>query len=193
MSDQQNNETTEDEKPEGSAAEGESTDEAPEGDEGADETNKDESSEGNTEDGDNEEKLTPEQLRKALTTARSEAANYRVKLREAKEKLESAKTPEEVAEATAALTARINELERSVLVTNVAQGLDADQTAIITALAEAGKTEDELKAHAATLKKHAVPEVEHLDGGLDPTDDDDDSNDPAVLARRYGRGRNKKP
>jgi hypothetical protein len=59
-------------------------------------------------------------LRKKLTDANAEAANYRTKLRETEAKLSSAKTLEEFEAATSELRGQVEALERQILLNNVA-------------------------------------------------------------------------
>lgn len=186
MSDNGETNSTTDEKPEGSAAEGESTEEKPEGDAGDAGEGEGEKPEPKPED------ELPEWAKKELTKVRGEAANYRVKLREAQEALANAKTPEEFEAATAELTSQVATLERSLLIGSVATTfkLPPELAAVLK-----GDTEDELTAHAKELAKFVpVEEDEDVDlsGGLTPDERDDDPDDPAELARKYGRGRRKR-
>ncbi|WP_327292450.1 hypothetical protein [Streptomyces sp. NBC_01198] len=133
------------------------------------------------------EELPPEVLRKKLTDANAEAANYRTKLREAEDKLSKAKTVEEFETATADLKAKNAELERSLLVTKV-----AGKHELPAELAELLKGDDEaaLEEHAKKLAKlvgQAAPE--DLSGGLNPSDKDDGEMNPRKLAGRVGRRR----
>lgn len=130
------------------------------------------------------EELSAEALRTLLTNANAEAANYRVKAREAQEALAKAKTPEEFEAAKAEFTAKITELERTVLVSKVARDheLPADLAGVLS-----GATEAELVAHAKVLQKYVGKEAPgHLEGGLDPKDELLDSDDPRALAGAYG-------
>jgi hypothetical protein len=127
-----------------------------------------------------DEELPPEVLRKKLTDANAEAANYRTRLREAEQKLSEAKTPEEVAAAVADLTSKNAELERSLLVTKVASKYE-----LPAELAELLKGDDEaaLAKHAQTLAKFASPsDPESLSGGLTPGDSQE--FDPVAEARK---------
>ncbi|AWY07574.1 scaffolding protein [Streptomyces phage Yosif] len=127
----------------------------------------------------------PEWARKELTKARGEAANYRVKLREAEQSLANAKTPEEFEAARSELSTRIAELEHQVIVSEVARKFELpDELAPLLK----GSSKEELEAVAKTLQKYTVPAApESLGGGLDPSSDDDDEMDPRKLARRYRR------
>ncbi|ATI18710.1 scaffolding protein [Streptomyces phage Daudau] len=133
-----------------------------------------------------EETVPPEVLRKKLTDANAEAANYRTKLREAESKLSSAKTVEEFEAATAELKGQIEALERSILLRDVAAKYELPE-----ALAKrlTGTTPEELEADAKELQKLVAPAApETLSGGLDPEDNDEDF-DPvkAVYAARRNR------
>ncbi|MCG8926645.1 hypothetical protein [Lentzea sp. CC55] len=127
----------------------------------------------------------PAWARKKLEKANAQAASYRTQLREAQTSLENAKTPEEVAAATAALTEKVQELEHQLVREQVARKyeLPDELAALLT-----GKTADELEAVAKTLQKYAPagdPLV--LGGGLTPDDGDDGEMDPRKLARRTRR------
>lgn len=127
----------------------------------------------------------PDWAKKERTDLRAEAANYRVKLREAQDALKLAKSPEEVAAAAAEFQTRISELEQSVLVNDVARkaGLPAEAAARLR-----GTTEAELTADAEALKKLLAPAApESLSGGLDPSSKDDGEMDPRALARKTRR------
>lgn len=129
----------------------------------------------------------PEWARKELTSVRAEAANYRTRLREAEGKLSAAKTPEEVEAAVAELRTQNANLERSILVSKVANkhGLPQDLADVLK-----GADEAELEAHAKVLKKFAAAakaEPESLGGGLDPSTEDDGELDPRKLARHSRR------
>lgn len=130
----------------------------------------------------------PEWAQKELSSARAEAANYRVKLREAEQSLANAKSPEEVAAAIAELTDQNAKLERSLLVRDVAAEfkLPAELAEVLQ-----GNDIEALKEHAKKLAKFApadeefTPEV--LEGGLTPGSKDDTEMDPRALARRNRR------
>ncbi|MFD7677527.1 hypothetical protein [Streptomyces sp. NPDC060187] len=140
--------------------------------------------EGNTPEGEQttestEESVPADVLRKKLTDANAEAANYRTKLRETEAKLSSAKTVEEFEAATAELKGQVETLERQILLNNVAAKYE-----LPTALAKrlTGTTEAELEADAKELQKLVAPATpESLGGGLDP--DDGDDFDPVKAAR----------
>jgi exonuclease VII small subunit len=126
-----------------------------------------------------EESVPADVLRKKLTDANAEAANYRTKLRETEAKLSSAKTVDEFEAATAELKGQVEALERQILLNNVAAKYE-----LPTALAKrlAGATEAELEADAKELQKLVAPATpESLGGGLDP--DDGDDFDPVKAAR----------
>lgn len=122
----------------------------------------------------------PDWVKKELKDVRSEAANYRVQLREAQAKLEGAKTPEEFAAAIAEISTKNAELERSLMVTKV-----ASKHELPAELAELLKGDDEatLEAHAKTLAALITPkkDPESLTGGLSPLSSDDDF-DPVAAA-----------
>jgi exonuclease VII small subunit len=126
-----------------------------------------------------EEAVPADVLRKKLTDANAEAANYRTKLRETEAKLSAAKTVEEFEAATSELRGQIETLERTILLNNVAAKYE-----LPTALAKrlSGTTEAELEADAKELQKLVSPAApESLSGGLDP--DDKDDFDPVKAAR----------
>ncbi|MGW8630600.1 hypothetical protein [Streptomyces sp. NPDC055793] len=125
------------------------------------------------------ESVPPEVLRKKLTDANAEAANYRTKLRETEAKLSKAKTVEEFEAATAELRGQVEALERQILLNNVAAKyeLPAPLAKRLT-----GATEAELEADAKELQKLIVPAApESLSGGLSP--DDGEDFDPVKAAR----------
>ncbi|MFJ6680582.1 hypothetical protein [Streptomyces werraensis] len=132
-----------------------------------------------------EETVPPEVLRKKLTEANAEAANYRTKLRETEAKLSQAKTVEEFEAATSELRGQIEALERQILLNNVAAKYE-----LPAALAKrlSGTTEAELEADAKELQKLIVPAApESLSGGLTP--DDGDDFDPVKAAREARKRR----
>ncbi|MGW5130876.1 hypothetical protein [Streptomyces sp. NPDC004135] len=128
-----------------------------------------------------EESVPPEVLRKKLTDANAEAANYRTKLRETEAKLSNAKTLEEFEEATTELRGQIEALERTILLNDVARKYELPE-----ALAKrlTGTTSEELEADAKELQKLIAPQgaPESLAGGLTPEDGEDDF-DPVKAAR----------
>lgn len=132
-----------------------------------------------------EETVPPEVLRKKLTEANAEAANYRTKLRETEAKLSKAKTVEEFEAATSELRGQIEALERQILLNNVAAKYE-----LPAALAKrlSGTTEEELEADAKELQKLIVPAApESLSGGLTP--DDGEDFDPVKAAREARKRR----
>jgi hypothetical protein len=129
-----------------------------------------------------EESVPPEVLRKKLTDANAEAANYRTKLRETEAKLSSAKTVEEFEAATADLKGQIEALERTILLNNVVAKYELPE-----ALAKRlnGATPEELEADAKELQKLIAPsQPESLAGGLDPEDTEEFDPVKAVAAAR---------
>lgn len=130
----------------------------------------------------------PEWVRKSLTRANAEAANYRTRLREAEARLAEAKTPAEVEAALVELREKNAELERSIARSEVARrvGLPDELAQRLR-----GDTPQELEADAKALLRIAIPSTAPvaLRGGLDPSDEDDGETDPGKLARKYGRRR----
>ncbi|MET8111187.1 hypothetical protein [Streptomyces prasinus] len=127
-----------------------------------------------------EEVVPPEVLRKKLTDANAEAANYRTKLRETEAKLSSAKTLEEFEAATSELRGQVEALERQILLNDVAAKFELPP---VLAKRLTGTTKEELEADAKELQKHLSPaSPESLGGGLTPDDGDDDF-DPVAAAR----------
>jgi signal recognition particle GTPase len=139
-----------------------------------------------TEEQPKQEEVPADVLRKKLTDANAEAANYRTKLRETEAKLSSAKTVEEFESATAELKGQIETLERQILLRDVAAEFDLPET---LAKRLTGTTPEELKADAKELQKLVAPsQPESLAGGLNPEDNNEDF-DPvkaAQAARRKG-------
>lgn len=132
-------------------------------------------------------------LRKKLEDANAEAANYRVKLREAQAALKDAKTAEEFEAARTEFENKINELELDRDRRDVAEeaGIPAALRHLIV-----GSNREEMKAQAEVLKpflreegkREKLPSTPPR-GGLDPTNDDDGELDPAVLRREVRRRR----
>ncbi|AVO22492.1 scaffolding protein [Streptomyces phage Paedore] len=140
---------------------------------------------GSTEEKPSEESVPAEVLRKKLTDANAEAANYRTKLRETEAKLSSAKTVEEFEAAVNELRAQNEALERTILLNTVAAKyeLPAPLAKRLT-----GATAEELEADAKELQKLvAPPQPESLSGGLDPEDDEDFDPVKAVQSARRNR------
>jgi hypothetical protein len=139
-----------------------------------------------TEEKPTEESVPSDVLRKKLTDANAEAANYRTKLRETEAKLSSAKTVEEFEAATAELKGQIETLERSILLNNVAAKYELPP---VLAKRLAGATEEELEADAKELQKLVAPaQPQSLSGGLDPEEDADEF-DPVKAAQAARRSR----
>lgn len=128
----------------------------------------------------------PDWARKELTKVRGEAANYRVKLREAETALKDAKSVEEFEAARADLSNKIAELESALLRERVARKFELPDE---LASRLQGADEAALEADAKALQKFVTPAApESLSGGLDP-DEGDDGFDPvkAVQAARRSR------
>lgn len=115
-------------------------------------------------------------VRKELEDTRKEAAEKRVLNKELQDKLGSAKTPEEMQQATAAYETKARDLEIALAREKVARktGLSDDLVEFLT-----GKSEEELTAQAAKLAglkpaadaDPVVVTVQEPRGGLDPTHD----------------------
>ncbi|MFF4510598.1 hypothetical protein [Streptomyces mirabilis] len=139
-----------------------------------------------TEEKPTEESVPADVLRKKLTDANAEAANYRTKLRETEAKLSSAKTVEEFEAATTELRGQIDALERTILLNNVAAKYELPP---VLAKRLSGATEEELEADAKELQKLVAPEQpQSLSGGLDPEEDADEF-DPVKAAQAARRSR----
>lgn len=120
-------------------------------------------------------------VRKELEDTRKEAAEKRVLNKELQDKLGSAKSPEEVQQATAAYETKARELEIALAREKVARktGLSDELVEFLTA-----KTEEELTAQAAKLAglkpaattDPVVVTVQEPRGGLDPTLDPNAKN-----------------
>lgn len=182
----------EDEGGDGGENEGGEADSA-EGNESEEREDNDEGGEGESNEDDPKptpEDELPEWVRGELTKARGEAARYRVQLREAKEALGKAKTPEEFEAAVSELNEKIAAMEQTTLRNEVAA--DAKLPKAMWDRIK-GSTREELEADAKALAALVVHEdsgePESLSGGLDPSSDDDGETDPAKLARKYGRRR----
>jgi hypothetical protein len=131
--------------------------------------------------------LSAEQLQTELTKVRAEAANYRVRLREAETKLSEAKTPEDIEAAVAEFKTANAALERQLLVTKVAAKFELPEE---LAARLQGDDEAALEADAKSLAAFVAPKnPESLSGGLTPGESDEDF-DPVKAAheakkRRY--------
>ena len=131
--------------------------------------------------------MTLEDAKAEVTKTRAEAANYRVRAREAEEKLKSAKTLEEVEEIVSRMTVEREAAERSLLVENVALKFDLPEA---LAARLQGATREELEADAKSLQSFVqdTAKPKTLTGGLTPNETDgDEPSDPRELARKYGR------
>lgn len=139
------------------------------------------------------EELSPEELRELVTKANAEAANFRVKLRNAQKEtadaVAKADSLEEAQAASAALVEQVAALEHQLLVSAVAQKhkLPDDLSSLLQ-----GDDEEALNAHAAVLAKYipkgAARDVADLGGGLNPAESDD-SFDAVATARAARRRR----
>ena len=141
------------------------------------------------------ESVPPEVLRQKLTEANQEAANYRVKLREATEALAKAKTDEDITKATQGLLEKIAALEVEASRRDAADkaGLPAELREFVT-----GSTPEEMAASAAKLAGFVTaqqqqegpersepqrrPAPSEWRGGLNPTEDES-VMDPAKLRK----------
>ncbi|MFE9254042.1 hypothetical protein [Streptomyces sp. NPDC006879] len=131
-----------------------------------------------------DESVPADVLRKKLTEANAEAANYRTKLREVEARFADAKTTEEFEAAVAELKAQNEALERQILLNSVAAKYELPE-----ALAKrlTGATPEELDADAKELQKLIAPAApDSLGGGLTPPDGNDDF-DPVKAARAARR------
>lgn len=139
-----------------------------------------------TEETPKEEEIPAEVLRRKLTEANAEAANYRTRLREAEAKLSEAKTPEDIEAAIAEFKQRNAELERQVALTTVARKYDLPDE--LAALLK-GDTAEEMEAVAKSLQKFVkpAPTPESLSGGLDPASDEDDFDMTAAVRKARTR------
>ncbi|MFJ1932626.1 hypothetical protein ACIOGZ_08100 [Kitasatospora sp. NPDC088160] len=127
----------------------------------------------------------PDWARRELSRTRAESASYRTRLRDAEERLTAAKSPEEFEAAVAEVTAKNAELERTLMIGTVARRYDLPDA---LAARLRGATVEELDADAKTLQGLLVPPLpQSLDGGLDPSSQDDGELDPRKLARRTRR------
>lgn len=139
------------------------------------------------------EELSPEELRELVTKANAEAANFRVKLRNAQKEtadaVAKADSLEEAQAASAALVEKVAALEHQLLVSAVAQKhkLPDDLSSLLQ-----GDDEEALNTHAAVLAKYipkgAARSVADLGGGLNPAESDD-SFDAVATARAARRRR----
>jgi hypothetical protein len=128
------------------------------------------------------EDALPEWASKELKAVRGEAAGYRVKLRDAIEKLEGTKTVEEFEAAVGELREENDKLQRQQMIDAIAR--DAELPKELAEVLQ-GATEEELKAHAEKLKKFAPAKKKKQivpEGGLDP-DEGNDSFDAEAIIR----------
>lgn len=128
----------------------------------------------------------PESVKKKLTKLRSEAAGWRTQLREAERKLAEAKSPEDFARVQQEFTDQLRSKDREIVLA---------KHPLPPELAERlkGGTLEEMLADAKALSKFVtpLPSVDDgpLGGGLDPSDPDDGSYDPAKRAQEIRRRR----
>lgn len=124
--------------------------------------------------------------KKALSKVRAEAAGWRTQLREAQEALKNAKTPEDFAAVQADFDQKLKAKDRELV---LARNPLPDELASLLK----GDTVEELEAHAKSLAKFVTPtpsdDEGDLGGGLDPSDQGDDADSPAALAKRLRRNR----
>lgn len=158
----------------------EGADSAPESDSEAPEETPSEDDEDDKGDGDHDE--LPEWGRKQLTKARKDAANYRRKFAEANEKLAAAKSPEDFQAVQESLAEAKLELDTERIANRY--GLPDEMRQVL-----AGKTTEEVEAHAKILSKF-VPnsrvDIDDLSGGLNPGSDEG-TLDPRALAAKHRR------
>lgn len=157
----------------------------PEGDEESSEES-DESNESDEDEGDEDDNL-PEWARKKISKVNREAKNLRDQLRQVQEKLQGAKTPEEVAAITQELTETNSSLTLELARERALRkhGLDEDDAVLLTA-----STPEDIDKQAERIASRIGGGGRGpLKGGLDPMDDDDVPSDPGELAKRYGRRR----
>lgn len=137
---------------------------------------------------------TPQWYEKELAKVRDEAAKYRTRLRDAEAKLSAAKTQEDIDAAIKEFKEKNAQLERELLIARIAKG---DPQKGIPALPDAlaallkGETEEELRKHAEELRQFvqpaAPPPPVSLQGGLDPSNNNDDF-DPEAFANEWRAG-----
>lgn len=171
-----------------SGSEGEDSQEENEQEQGAE--GEDDSSE-DDEDESHESSLSLDDAKKALAKVRKENAKLRVGNKGLLEKLEGAKTPEEVEQVIAEAKKDAVDTARSLLVENVAlkKGLPEELAELLK-----GDTREELEAHAEKLAKFAPAQDQDVDpddlqGGLDGSGDEDKSFDPVKHATKLRAGR----
>ena len=142
---------------------------------------------GSDEDEGDEDDELPEAVRKKISKANREAKNLRDQLRQVQEKLQGAKTPEEVAAITKELTETNTSLQLDLARERALRkhGLGDEEAILLTA----STAEDIDKQAELIASRIGGGGRGPLKGGLDPTDDDDVPSDPGELAKRYGRRR----
>lgn len=145
-------------------------------------------SEDEEEPGGNADEL-PEWARKSLEKANKEAARYRTQVRDLEKKFEGAKTPEEFDALRTEFTKDIAELrvEQAIEKALRVNGLDDSDVDLIRD-SDPEKIAAKATALAARLGS-APPSLDRLKGGLNPNDEDEDTNNPGELAKKYGRRR----
>ena len=156
------------------------------------EDSQDESVEGEDEDGEDNapgSDLSLEQALDALKQTRTEAKNYRLRLRDAEARLAEARTPEQIQALVDEMRSERENAERALMVENVALKFNLPE-ALASRLQ--GSTREEMEADAKALAA-LIPveqdDADNYDGGLTPGRRDDLPDDPAALARRVNRGR----
>lgn len=128
-------------------------------------------------------KLSYEDLESALQATRKESAGYRTQLRTVEEKLQAAKTPEEIESIVATAVSEREAIEQGLLREAIAA-----RAGLPDALAEVlkGSTREEMEEHAKVLAQFAPASEREPEpkGGLRPGSGSDDWLDksPAELA-----------
>lgn len=134
----------------------------------------------------------PDWAKKELTDTRAEAANYRTKLRDAEQKLSTAKSPEDIEAAVKEFRENNAKLERDLALANASKGLSDEQAAILAAMS--WQTPEDLTKHVEAIRK-LTPAKEDDDltppgkprGGLNPGDEPD-TFDPHDVATKLRQG-----
>lgn len=153
---------------------------ASEGDSETTEDTPSEDDEDAQDDGDHAE--LPAWALKQLQKARKDAANYRTKFAEANEKLAKAVSPEDFEAARNDLATAKLELDTERIANRY--GLPDEMRQVL-----AGKTTEEVEAHAKILSKFVPAQgvnVDDLSGGLNPGTDEG-TLDPRALAAKHRR------
>jgi hypothetical protein len=185
---EESKETSTDEQPKDDSQQDAPADEQPEDESSEENEESEEDGDEENEDGNDEgDELDLDRAKAKIAKANDEAKNLRSRLREAEQKLENAKSLEEVDEIIAGLRSEREESERALLIENVALKFKLPEK---LQKRLTGTTREELEADAQELADLFGTDEDDedvtLEGGLSPRGRGEDENDPRSLAQKHG-------